>query len=138
MNQTRPHCVNQMGKTHFKPLAARHGRGTAWKPHGNGMLCVNRPEWGEGSASRPGRSLAPGKTRYSLYRRLGGPQGRSGQVRKISAPPGFDPRTVQPVASRYTDFATWSDDMECTYAFTLTALCTAFRAANGLPGSSFS
>ena len=61
---------------------------------------------GEGSASRPGRSLRPGKTRYPLYRRLGGPQGRSGQVRKISLPPGFDPRTVQPVASRYTDYAT--------------------------------
>ena len=30
----------------------------------------------EGSASRPGRSLPPGKTRYPLYRRLGGPQGR--------------------------------------------------------------
>jgi hypothetical protein len=29
--------------------------------------------------------------------------GRSGRVRKISPPPGFDPRTVQPVASRYTD-----------------------------------
>jgi hypothetical protein len=30
MNQTWPHCVNQMGKTHSKPLAARLGRGTAW------------------------------------------------------------------------------------------------------------
>ena len=30
VNQTRPHCVNQMGKTHSKPLATRHGRGTAW------------------------------------------------------------------------------------------------------------
>jgi hypothetical protein len=29
VNHTRPHCVNQMGKTHSKPLAARHGRGTA-------------------------------------------------------------------------------------------------------------
>ena len=38
---------------------------------------------GEGSASRPGRSLPPGKPWYPLYRRLGGPQGRSGQVRKI-------------------------------------------------------
>jgi len=46
-----------------------------------------------------------GKTRYPLYRRLGGPQGRSERVRKISLPPGFDPRTVQPVASRYTDWA---------------------------------
>ena len=36
---------------------------------------------------------------------LGGPQGRSGQVRKISPPPGFDPRTVRPVGSRYTDWA---------------------------------
>ena len=33
MNQTWPHCVNQMGKTHSKPLAARHGRGTAWARH---------------------------------------------------------------------------------------------------------
>jgi hypothetical protein len=32
---------------------------------------------GEGSASRLGRFLPPGKTRYPLYRRLGGPQGRS-------------------------------------------------------------
>jgi hypothetical protein len=32
-------------------------------------------------------------------------QGRSGRVQKISPPPGFDPRTVQPVASRYNDWA---------------------------------
>ena len=50
-------------------------------------------------------ALPPVKTRYPLYKRLGGPQGRSGRVRKISPPPGFDPRTVQPVASRYTDYA---------------------------------
>ena len=54
-------------------------------------------EGGEGSPSRPGRTLPPGKTRYPLYRRLGWPQSRSGQVRKISPPPGFDPWTVQPV-----------------------------------------
>ena len=51
-------------------------------------------------------SLPSGKTRYPLYRRLGGPLGRSGQVREISHPPEFDPRTVQPIASRYTDYAT--------------------------------
>jgi len=45
------------------------------------------------------------KTRYPLYRGLGGPQGRSRRVRKISPPPRFDPRTVQLVASRYTDCA---------------------------------
>ena len=38
VNQTQPHCVNQMGKTHSKPLAARRGRGTAWARHGHGML----------------------------------------------------------------------------------------------------
>jgi hypothetical protein len=61
---------------------------------------------GWGVSVTPGRSLSPGKTRYPLHRKLGGPQGRSGQVRKISPLPGFDPRTVQPVDSRYTDYAT--------------------------------
>jgi hypothetical protein len=49
-------------------------------------------------------ALPPGKTRYSLYRKLSGPHGWSGRVRKISPTPGFDPRIVQPVASRYTDW----------------------------------
>jgi len=48
-------------------------------------------------------TLPPVQTRYPLYRV--GPQGRCGQVRKISPPPEFDPRTVQPAASRYTDWA---------------------------------
>ena len=33
VNHTRPHCVNQMGKTHSKSLAARRGRGKAWARH---------------------------------------------------------------------------------------------------------
>ena len=51
--------------------------------------------------------FTPGKeTRYPLYRRLGGPQARSGRVRKKSPPPpAFDCRTVQPVASRDIDWA---------------------------------
>ena len=49
-------------------------------------------------------TLPPGKTLYPLYRRLGGPQGWSGQVQKISPSPGFDPRSIQLVASRYTDY----------------------------------
>ena len=39
-------------------------------------------------------TLPPGKARYSLYRRLGGPHSRSGLVRKISPPPGFDSQTI--------------------------------------------
>jgi hypothetical protein len=60
-------------------------------------------EW---SAARPGCTLPLGKTQYPLYRRLGGPQGQSGQARKISSSLGFDPRTVQSIVSRYTDWAT--------------------------------
>jgi hypothetical protein len=50
-------------------------------------------------------ALTPEKSRYPLYRKLGWSQGRSGRVRKNSPPPGFDLRTVQPVACRYTDLA---------------------------------
>jgi hypothetical protein len=50
-------------------------------------------------------ALPPGKTRYLLYRRLGGPQCRSGRVWKISPSLVFDTRTVQPVARCYTDWA---------------------------------
>ena len=46
-------------------------------------------EGDEGSASHPGRSLPLGKTQYPLYRKLGGPQGRFGQVQKISPPTGI-------------------------------------------------
>ena len=47
--------------------------------------------------------FTPGKDPVPIVIRLGGPQGRSEQVREILPPPGFDPRTVQAVASRYTD-----------------------------------
>ena len=62
-------------------------------------------EGGEWSAARPGRTLPPGKTRYPFYRRLGGPQGRSGRAENL-VPTGIWSRTVQPVVSRYTDWAT--------------------------------
>ena len=39
-------------------------------------------EGGEWLAARPGRNLPPVKTRYPFYRRLGGPQGRSGRAGK--------------------------------------------------------
>ena len=57
------------------------------------------------SRPRPGR-FTPGKDSVPIVQEaggLGGPQGRSVRVQKILHPPGFDPRTVQPVASRYTD-----------------------------------
>ena len=62
-------------------------------------------EVGDWSAALPGRTLPPGKARYPLYRRFCGPQDRSGRVENL-APSVFDPRTVQPVVSHYTDGAT--------------------------------
>jgi len=58
-------------------------------------------EGAEWSAARPGPTLPPGKTRYPFYRRLGGPQSRSGRVENL-APAGIRSRTVQPIVSRYT------------------------------------
>jgi hypothetical protein len=40
-------------------------------------------------APRPGRFTPWKETRYPLYRRLGGPQGRSGRLWKISPPTGI-------------------------------------------------
>jgi len=73
-------------------------------------------EGGECSAARPGRTLPPEKTRYPFYRRLGGPQGRSGRAENI-IPTGIRSRTVQPVVSRYTDWATRPTFILCTYLF---------------------
>ena len=53
----------------------------------------------------PGHFTHGKETWYPLDRRLGGPQGWSGQLWKISPPPGFDSWTVHPVVSRYTDYA---------------------------------
>jgi hypothetical protein len=49
--------------------------------------------------------LPPEMSQYPLNRRLGWLQRRSALVRENSPPPGFDPRTVQPAASRYTNYA---------------------------------
>ena len=59
-----------------------------------------------GQRHAPAALYPPEKTRYTLYKRPGGSQDRSRQVRKISPTPGFETRTVEPVASRYADWAT--------------------------------
>ena len=70
--------------------AHRESRGIALPFHDHGT------RRGQGISVTPRPLFTPGRTRYSLHRRLGGPQGRFGQVRKISPPPGFDPRTTLP------------------------------------------
>ena len=86
-----------MGKVTVHPRTGHEG------PEGEQMYSPKVPSTsaldGGGCPPRPA-ALPLGKTHYPLYRRVGGPQGRSGRVRKISLPTVFDPRTVQPVASR--------------------------------------
>jgi hypothetical protein len=41
VNQTRPHCVNQMGRTQSNPFLARHVRVTAWARYGMCELALS-------------------------------------------------------------------------------------------------
>jgi hypothetical protein len=81
------------GTGHERPEVKRHSYTLSLTPALDGV----------GGPRHAQTALPPGMPRYPLYRRLGGPQGRSGRVRKISPPLGFDPRKAKPVASRYTD-----------------------------------
>ena len=84
----------------YRPgVAQRVGRGIALLFRDRG----SRRGWVVSSMPRP--TLPPGKTRCPFYRRLGGPQGWSGRAKNLVAT-GILSRTVQPVVSRYTDWAT--------------------------------
>ena len=63
--------------------AHRKSRGITLLFHDHGT----RKGWGVSVTPRP--LFPPEKTWYPFYRRLGGPQGRSGLVRKISPPTGI-------------------------------------------------
>jgi len=62
-------------------------------------------EEGEQSAARPSHTLPLRKTQYPFYRRLGGPQNQSRWAENL-APTGIQSRTIQPIVSHYTDWAT--------------------------------
>ena len=70
---------------------------------------------GVGGQRHAPAALPRGNTQYQLHRRPVGPQGRSGRVRKISPPPGFDPLTVRPLASRYTEYFIPARIIICIY-----------------------
>jgi len=78
-------------RNRYRPgVAQRVGRGIVLVFHDRG---TRRGEW---SAARPGQTLPPGKSRYPFYRRLGGPQGRSGRAENLVPPPRFDPGPSSP------------------------------------------
>ena len=64
-------------------MTRRGSRGIALPFHDHST----RRGWGVSVTPQP--LFNPRKTLYPLYRRLGGPQGRYGQVRKIFAPTGI-------------------------------------------------
>jgi len=68
------------------------------------MVLLFVARWGGWSTTRPGR-FTPGKDAKPIVQWFGRPQGRSGRVRETLAPSGLDPRIVQHVASRSTDWA---------------------------------
>ena len=54
----------------------------------------------------PRQHLTPGKDPVPIVQEAGWAPGPVWTGGENFAPPGFDPRTVQPVGSRYTDYAT--------------------------------
>jgi hypothetical protein len=60
------------------------------------FLGPRHTRWGWGVSPTPRPPVPPGKTRYPLYRRLGGPQVQSGRAENF-VPTGIRSRTVQPL-----------------------------------------
>ena len=76
------------GKGKVCPTAGHEGPDGEYR-YSSTLSLTSALDEGGWLTARHGR-FTPGKeTRYPLYRRLGGPQGRSGRVRKIFPPPGF-------------------------------------------------
>jgi len=90
-------------------------------------------EGGEWWAARPGRTLLPGNSRYPLYRRLGGPQGRSGRVillfKRWSCPCPQNgnlyreeqynrpaPRLFTIHSTLYVDWSEWYSTLPCRFS----------------------
>ena len=85
----------------YRPgVAQRVGRGIALLFHDRGSR-----RGVSGQQHAPAALYPRGKTRYPFYRRLSGPQGRSGRTENL-VHIRIRSRAVQPVVSRYTDWAT--------------------------------
>jgi hypothetical protein len=92
------------GKSKGKARLITNHEGPEGEYRCNSTLYLTSAIDGVGGQHHASSALPQGMTRYPLYSRLSGPQGRSGRVRKISLPSGFNLRTVQSIVSRYTDW----------------------------------
>ena len=91
-------CGNVKGKGKGKLHPITGHEGPELEKRYRSTLSLTSALDGVGGQRHASAALPPGKNPYPLYRRLGGPQGRCGRVQEILPPPGFDHRTVQPVA----------------------------------------
>jgi len=90
----------QVKWSRYRPdVAQRVGRGIALLFHDRGT----RRRWMVSGMPRP--HFTPGKDLAPILQDAGWAQGRSGQAENLH-PTGIGSRTVQPVVSRYTDWAT--------------------------------
>ena len=96
--------ISKRTRIKVRPITGLDGSEGEWR-YRSTLSLTSALDW-DGWLSSPDRfplPPPPKQTRYLLYRRVGGPHGRFGRVRKTSAPTGFDPQTVQSVARRSTD-----------------------------------
>jgi hypothetical protein len=99
------HCATAYPLLHrkFKIHLITCSEGTEWEHMCSYTFALTSVLDGDGwSTPRPDHFIPVVETRYILYRRLGGSQGRSERMRKISPLPPlwFEPQNVQPVANR--------------------------------------
>ena len=87
---------------------------------------------GVSPTSRP--PLPPGKTRYPLYRRLRGSQGRCGRAENL-VPTGIQSRTVQAVVSRYNDWDLYDKFLFNSVVNGSTSIRQLFNTHNSYTGS---
>jgi len=98
-------CKKEKWSRYRPGVAQRVGRGIALIFHDRGT----RKGWVVGSTPRP--HFTPGKDSVPILQEaVGGPQVRSGRTENL-VPTGIRSRTVQPVVSRYTDWATRPTNM---------------------------
>jgi len=109
-------------------VVQRVGRGIALLFHDRGT----RRGWVVSSTSRP--QFNPRKDLVPILQEAGWTSGPVWTVGRSRSPPGIDPRTVQPVASSYIEWATGPTMVKCTLIEAL-RLCPGSRAHRGNRGT---
>ena len=100
--------VDTVQCSQYPQPAEGHPRTGHEGPEGEQMYSSTLPstselDGGGWSTQRPGR-FTPGKDPVTIVQEAGWGSGPVWAVAgNLAPPPGFDPRTVEPVASRYTD-----------------------------------